>query len=339
MTPRASFLALTLFVALAIGTATAASKSHATSLYRAGIYSIRDDGADGREIALPEPPVESLIRSPGGRLILFAQNVDGGSALFAAERSGASSVRLTPPGIHPDLDFDGGAAFAPDGRTVAFTTLSCTGWSCRDYALYVVGREGNDLHLVANGGRQPSWSPDGVRFVYTGMRGIYVQNVRTGRTTFLGKGEHPTWAPRGERIAYQVVAQANDPYGDACFVNADRSRRRCTRGHFLTGLLWSPDAKRVAFQSSPPKLGVMDANAGRVRYLGNHGDECPVAWSPTGRRIAISYGCSGTHFALDILAVERPRRALRVIDYSDTGLRDFRWRGRRISYVAILRDS
>jgi hypothetical protein len=336
---RVTSVAATVLVAVAAGTATASSREVAASLARAGIYSVRDDGTDERQIALPDPPVESLKRSPGGLLILFARNEDGGPALFAADRSGADPVRLTPPGLHPDLDFDGGAAFAPDGRTVAFTTLSCAGRLCRDYRLYVVDRDGHDLRLIAGGARQPSWSPDGLRLAYTGSRGVYVRNLRAGRTTFLGKGEHPLWAPRGARIAYKVVRRADDPYGDACFVNADASRRRCTRGLF-TGFLWAPDGRRVALrQYKPSKLAILDAQAKRLRYLGTHANECPVAWSPSGDRIAISYGCSGSYvYGIDVLAVDRPRRAMRVVEEADTTLSDIRWRDRRISYVASRPD-
>jgi Tol biopolymer transport system component len=333
MTLRVALLALMLFVVAVVGAASAASNSHASSVYRAGIYSVRADGTDRREIALPDPPVASLMRSPDGRTILFSRQVGEELALFAAERSGAAAVRLSPPGLAAWLD-TGGDAFTPDGRTVAFTTQTVCGWRCAEYALYLVGRDGSGLRLVADGGREPSWAPDGLRLAYAGMNGIYVVDVRSGRTTYLGKGDRPIWAPRGERIAYSAVIRG---YGVACFVNADRSRRRCTQGHSLTTLLWSPDAKRVAFrQAGSLQLGTVDPNARRVRYLGVHGGGRPVAWSPSGRRIVISYA---NYSFVDVLTVAKPRRVVRVVNEPRSNFSDFRWRGRRISYVASRQDN
>lgn len=334
MARRSSVLAATVLVVVAAGTVTRSAGGE-PSLLRAGIYSVRDDGGDLRQIALPDPPVESLVRSPSGRLILFEQLADGSSALFAAERSGANPARLTPPDIHPDLDFGGGAAFAPDGRSIAFTSVSCDGWRCDNFALYVVGRDGTGLHLVAQGGRQPSWSRDGLRIAYTGSNGIYVADVVTGRKMLLGKGAGPVWAPHGERIAYRTLKQISDPYGDVCFVNADRSGRRCTHGHSLTTPLWSPDAKRVALrQAYPSQLTIVDASTRRFRYLGDHPNECPVAWAPAGKRIAIAYGCYDRQsIAVDVLSVDKPHRAVRVVHDFDGRFSDFRWRGSRITYV------
>lgn len=322
---------LALFLVFVGGTASGASESALQATYRAGIYSVRADGTDRQLIALPEPPVSFLIRSPGGRLILFGREVDGGSALFAAERTGANAVRLTPPDIRVAA-YVSGASFSPDGRTVAFTSYESCGIRCVHSKLYLVGRDASDLRLVADGASGPSWAPDGRRLAYSGSRGVYVADLQSGGTILVGRGDHPLWAPRGQRIAYTATIRG---YGVACFVNADGSRRRCTRGHSLTWLVWSRNAKQVAFrQANPRLLGIVDADARHFRSLGNHGRAAhPVAWSPDGTRLAYSFFVTGS-YVVEVLRLAAPARSRPVFDEQTSAVDDIRWRGRRISYVA-----
>jgi Tol biopolymer transport system component len=322
--------------------ALAASAGGATeATYRAAIYAIRDDGTNLRLIAQPEPAVPYLVRSPGGRSILYARQVDGVWALFAADRSGSNPVRLSPPNL-PVTDFPTGA-FSPDGRMIAFTSFVSCGFRCYRATLYLVRRDGSDLRLLAENAAQPSWASDSRRLAYGGSlvsygapRAIYVTDVESKETTRVAKGDvaRPVWAPRRERIAYT----ANRGYGVACFVNADGSRRRCTRGHSLTHLVWSRDGRRVAFkQAHPRRLGFVDSYAQRVRYLGYHGRWArPAVWSPDGKRLAFLTDIDESPLvSVRVLRIATPKRSVRIID--DSGLIDseLRWRGREISYVAL----
>jgi Tol biopolymer transport system component len=326
--------ALLAAISFALATS-AASATHTT--YRAAIYAIRDDGTGLRLIAQPEPAVPDLVRSPGGRSILYLKEVDGGWALFAADNSGANAVRLTPPGLPVTW-----GTFSPDGRMIAFDTLVGCGFRCQRRTLYVVRRDGSDLRPLAADAGVGSWAPDSRRLAYGGSRdswpggahAIYVTNVKSNKTTRVARGNvgWPQWAPRGERIAYLV----ND--GIPCFVNADGSRRRCTRGPRREGLVWSRDGTRVAFQQVNPangrtRLGFVDSDARRIRYLGYHRGY-PAAWSPDGKRLAFvtSLYDSGPE-ELRVLRIAAPRRSVSVIDDPDLLGRDFRWRGREISFV------
>ena len=145
------------------------------------------------------------------------------------------------------------------------------------------------------------------------------------------------WAPRGERIAYT----GRRGFSVACFVNADGSRRRCTRGTSLTSLVWSRDGKRVAFREATRRLGFVDSDAKRIRYLaGDHGRHArPAAWSPDGRRLAYWFGSYGGYDGfVKVLRLDAPRRS-RTIIREQGGLSELRWRGRQISYVLIRRES
>jgi Tol biopolymer transport system component len=208
---------------------------------------------------------------------------------------------------------------------------------CTRYTLYLVARDGSGLRLIADSltsPPSPSWSPHGHRLVYRGERSIYVLDVQHKRTRAIApEGFQAVWAPRGNRIAYTAN---RDGYGVACFVNADGSRRRCTRGHSLTSLIWSPDARRVAFrQANPRRIGIVDSNARHVRYLGDLGQHArPAAWSPDGRRLAYWFGFPSWFGGLSVLRLASPTRSVRVVDKPETFLSDIRWRATGITYVA-----
>lgn len=336
-------LALTiLLTALGGALATVASGStHAT--FRSVIYAVRDDGTGRRLIAEPNPPVAGLVRSPGGRSILFTRQVDNVWALFAADLSGGNAVRLSPPDASATMYPP--PSFSPDGRSIVFSTFVLCGYRCTNYTLYVVNRDGSGLRRVAEGGTWPSWAPESRRFAYDARRDIYVHDIESQETTLVARGaaDRPVWAPRGERIAYTW----SPGFGRACFVNADGSRRRCTRGTqrrsrgSLTSLVWSRNGKRIAFRESTQRLGFVDSDARRMRYLrGNHGRHArPAAWSPDGRRLAYWFGSYGNYgglvYVVSLDAPTRPRRVVR----EEGGLTDLRWRGRQISYVVNRRES
>ena len=254
-------------------------------------------------------------------------------ALFAAETSGANPVRLSPPGI--SVDERPIAEFSPDGRMIVFTSYVGCGFRCAYRSLYLVSRDGSELrHLVENGS-SPSWAPDGRRLAYTGREGIGVIDIVSNVAEKVAFGYRPIWAPRGDRIAFNATRGG---YGVACFVNSDGSRLRCTRGRSLSGFVWSRDGKRVAFrQATPHRLGVVDSDARRIRYLGNHGRTArPGAWSPDGKRLAFSFD-SPFFRAIYVLRLAAPGRPARIVATRDF-LSDLRWRGRYLSYVAVREE-
>jgi Tol biopolymer transport system component len=319
---------------LAAAVATTATGATGTS-YRAAIYSIRDDGTARRLVARPDPPVTSLVRSPGGRSILYVTKVGDDWALFAADTSGTNAVRLSPPGFSASLSQ---AAFSPDGRTIAFSSYFSCDFRCLHYTLYLVGRDGSGLRELStstNRAPWPSWASDSHRLTYAGPDGIYVTDLEGDETAVVAGGfvSRPVWAPRGERTAYTATIGG---YGTACFVNADGSRRRCTHGHSLTSLVWSPDGKRVAFhQANPRRLGIVDSYARHVRSLGNLGRQArAAAWSPDGTRLAYWFGIYGSFGGrVVVIRLSRPRLPVLVVDERPGYLSELRWRGRRISYV------
>ena len=81
------------------------------------------------------------------------------------------------------------------------------------------------------------------------------------------------------------------------------------------------------------KLGFVDCDARRVRYLGYHGRQArPAAWSPDGRRLAFQLNES-PYGSVRLLRIDKPKRSFTVIDEGNNFVTDVRWRGRELTYV------
>jgi len=105
--------------------------------------------------------------SPDGDRIAFDTSRDGNNDVFAMDVDGSNLDRLT---THPAGDAD--PNWAPTGDALAFT-------SGRDGAdaIYTMNRDGagqmRRTGLGAGLSRQPAWSPDGTRIVFSGVRGEF----------------------------------------------------------------------------------------------------------------------------------------------------------------------
>ncbi len=295
------------------------------------IYSVRDNGTDRRLVVQPQIPARSFVRSPGGRSIAYVQEVDGVQALFTADVSGSSPLRLTPPNMTGIWEY----AFSPNGRFIAFAARETCGNFCQPrLGLFLVDRDGGFLRFLADDSYDPSWSPDSHRIASDSPRGIVVTNIGSGASTVIATGYYvhsPIWSPRGDRIAYGT---SREGYGAACTVAPDGSRKSCTHGRSFKWLVWSPDGRRLACkQVRPARLGIMDAYAHHLRRFAQiNRTTRPVAWSPDGTRLAYVSGSSWD--AVRVKSVDGLHRAVRVVYEPGSTLSDIRWRGHRISYIA-----
>ena len=304
----------------------------AENLHRIGIYAIRPEGTGRRRLALLSPALSEVVRSPDGTRMLYAREVDGRRSLFVALVSGEGERLLATPEAGETIMVPR-SAFSPDGRRVAFTTFTGCGWRCYTSALRLVNVDGTGLQLIDDHGDAPSWAPDGARLVYGGW-GIRVYDLRTRTSHALGDGYRPTWAPRGNRIAYLVVKRG---YGVLCLVNANGSHRRCVLGRTAADVVWSPDAKRVAFnQQGPGWLGVVNADGRALRLFRDRRKLArPVAWSPDGRRVAFTEGVDARQlFVRSVLPAGPPRQLTAEPPF--THFSGVRWRPGRITFEALL---
>jgi Tol biopolymer transport system component len=137
--------------------------------------------------------------SPGGTRIAFDTSRDGNNDVFTMDVDGSNLTRLT---THPASDGD--PNWAPSGSAIAFT-------SSRDGEdmVYTMNADGTaqTRRSLAGRSRQPAWSPNGTRIVFSGVRaegtfGLYTipadggsESKLTGQTS--RNDYEPDWQPTG----------------------------------------------------------------------------------------------------------------------------------------------
>jgi TolB protein len=224
--------------------------------------------------------------SPDGRVV-FASEAGGKADLAVADRIGGHRVQLTTTPAD-----EGGAAYSPDGRQVAFH-------SDRDgnFEIYVMRADGAAVRRVTDDpgvDQAPAWSRDGTQLVFMSNRAnkdfdIYRMNADgTGveRLTDHGSNWFPQYSPDGGQLVLHIE---RDVYVMSL---ATRGLRRVTREP-ANGMhpTWSPDGLRVGFMSSRNGRSEiftarLDGSDPQVAVSMPNGDAVDPQWSPDGQHIA-----------------------------------------------------
>lgn len=137
----------------------------------------------------------------------------------------------------------------------------------------------------------PSWSPDGIRIIYTTYLNIlpqtFIYNTKDGTRSKLcgypGINTSAAFSPDGRRIALTLSKDGNP---EIYIINADGTGlKRVTNDKAVdTSPTWSPDGNKIAFVSNrggTPQVYVIDANGGtakRLTYTGSYNTN--PNWSP-----------------------------------------------------------
>jgi Tol biopolymer transport system component len=144
-----------------------------------------------------------------------------------------------------------------------------------------------------------TWSPDGARIAFRSERNgdpeIWLMNANGSGQRQLARGLSPAWSPDGSMIAYSSPGDQLCPpgRGPGCsglsIVNTDgtgQHRVPHTDGGEYPS--WSPDGKRIAFNSNlsgDHVMYIVDVDGSRVVDLSRVGEGWQVDWSPDGRSI------------------------------------------------------
>ena len=255
--------------------------------------------------------------------IAFMSRRDGNPEIYVMATDGGNLRRLTN---NSDKDFS--PSWSPDGKRIAFISdrdghvHPRHGWST--YEIYVMNADGSNPQNLTNNpsdDRDPSWSPDGKRIVFSSARDndnpqnreIYVMDADGSNqqrlTENIDDDRDPSWSPDGERIVFSASREGHveDKFGitaEIYVMDADGgNEQRLTKNRNNDWYpVWSPDGKRIAFGSDRKgdlvkfEIYVMDADGGnQQRLTENRGWDSSPSWSPNGERIAFTSERAGNY--------------------------------------------
>jgi Tol biopolymer transport system component len=159
-----------------------------------GIFVMDADGSHQRRIS--DIATSAFSVSPDGETIAYAcamlpatpsdpELATPSICLMGADGSRPRSLPGTEGG-------SGEPAWSPDGSLLAFN---------REYAVWVVGTDGSDPHLVAEKVALPIWSPDGTRILFVSAHGV---------ESIAPDGSAPQTIAHDPNVEYSDLAYAPD---------------------------------------------------------------------------------------------------------------------------------
>ena len=204
--------------------------------------------------------------SPDGKWVVYMADGD----IYLQSVTGQTAINLTKDSPTNETT----PAFSPDGETIAFRSTRDGG------GIFLMGRTGESVRRLTNGGFHPAWFPDGKSIVYASGEGppgpenrtafseIWTVSMDGGepRRLIAGDAVQPRVSPNGRRIAYWSMP--TDPASQR-FSSSDQPANRD---------IWTVDLEG----GKPVKVAAHDAN-----------DWNPV-WSPDGRWLYFLSNRSGS---------------------------------------------
>jgi len=301
---------------------------------RAGYFLIPALGGPERKVSetSSEPFLSAVPRpliawSPDGKWLAVPDmdSPKGDFGLFLVSVASGEKRRLTTPVKNGS---DSGAAFSPDGRTLAFVRRE--EWGLTRICLLSLS-----AHLEPQGDPKalaspepdnygPAWTPDGKEVVFSsgtfrGTRNLWriaVSGSAEARR-LAGVGERSgavvsIWRPgagQAARLVYQQISQDTDVWRielsrTGTSVGSPSRFLSSSRQDFFAA--YSPDGGKVAFLSDRSgrfEIWVANSDGSGVSQLTSAGvssAEFPPLWSPDGSAIAFTAAVNGQNEAFSI---------------------------------------
>jgi Tol biopolymer transport system component len=209
-------------------------------------------------VASPDGSSVAFIRILGANASTVGHRVFMHSSIWIAAIDGSGSPRRLTPWHKGIVELP--RSFSPDGGELATERAQP-----KEHSTSVVSVRVSDGHstLIARQAGEPTYSPDGSKLAYVGLRGrgtdVYVADAdgaNAKRITSTDTVEtSPSWDPGGQRLAYLQLAPLKSEVASIGFndsvveVNADGTcptKVLSKRGTAYLGPRWQPGPGREA---------------------------------------------------------------------------------------------
>jgi Tol biopolymer transport system component len=305
------------------------------TLTERGVYLIRPDGTDLRQLTAGEAGYIFSWSPDGSRIALVAERADGGRVSVNDVDGGSELAVFDRSGWGPEW-WIGLPLWSPDGRQLAVpagpyegpsTTLA--GWHT-----YLVNPDGSGEAVDLFQGWPLGWSPDGsaLAFVEHSDKGVTLKTfeLTTRTATVIERGialHYLPWSPDSQQMAYSIQPRL-PTFEELVIIDRDGWNRRviAERG---SDPEWSPDGSYLAF---------VDGDGSRLlASVKTSADPVPLPsgwllrWSPEGDAIllwekgSLSLVSLATHEAIETIDVTG--------DVEPTGQVSLSPDGQRVTFV------
>jgi Tol biopolymer transport system component len=211
---------------------------------------------------------------------------------------------------------NGHARFAPDGRTVAYSSNRTGNFEI--WLHHLDGRPETRFTDHAGMDAFPEWSPDGQRLIFLSDRDggalkPFIANADGGTrprllidrsTTWPGWDRVVLWSPDGESIAYRITGDE----GPVLWTVGPDGMGARKRLEGVTGFDWYRDDRRGLItrrHGTEVELVAVDLESGREETL-LVGALQEIDVAPDGRAVAFCYGRGHLSMGLAVLKLEAP---------------------------------